>query len=335
MALVAASGSSQGNSHTEEPATSRSLLDLPIELRYLIYDEALLSHLPKSFVAKPNFAATCHYQCKMDGPKLRATALFRVCRAVHLEATRYFYSHLQFEISDKPYCTRQQRYFARDASAFHACTLIDFKPFLLSIGVLNCAGIRKLRINISRDRFVQDPHHRGAACNGSHFLANALKLLSPSNNLSSLEIHFQSCVLFDTMHSCDTIMQQLRKFNGIQKVKIVYPSDWLMGAQKRISDAKKQLEGDLKASPDQSTSETYALLGDDDSSASPSVRKAQKLGKEIIRLLDDRKELETQCRLVSDHIGALDMGRTALEGSLKQLHTKKAKVDEQLEALGV
>ena len=306
-----------------------SFLDLPVELRLQVYDHALLSHLKKNQVVKPNFASACHTMCEIEGLGLKAAALFRVSKLISREATQYFYGHLQFEITDDSYCKTQRRVM-RDTGPFHACTLIDFKPFLLSIGTHNCASIRKLKITITRKRFLDDCGG-GSSCGGSHFLEEIFELLSHHNNLNSLEIDFrQYYTTFSSLNECDTIMRQLLKLNGIQKVKIKGTKEDMAS---KTYQAKKKLEADLKATCAEPEDNTTKLLNSFDPNTSPEYRRAQKFCKSVLQELCAARDRTAQQAAIKHRLKILENEHEALLETLRTIKGDDIRSNEQLKAL--
>ncbi|KAI4153517.1 MAG: hypothetical protein LQ340_002276 [Diploschistes diacapsis] len=323
-------------SNGSEPAPG--FLDLPLELRFQIYHEALLSHLPIGFVVEPNFASKCHEHCEIQGPKSPGLAIFRVSRAINVEATQYFYGHLKFKVTDTPYCQKQTSVEARDCRAFHACTVIDFKPFLTTIGRRNCASIRQLKIMLSRRRFLEEEPYRRTGTStlpGPQFLTGALELLAASNTLNSLEIHFENYRSLSSFFKCKQMMQQLREFSGINHVKLTLeePYDPLHETVDAHAPEMHELEEFLKTPRSAVWGKLSKCFEGHGRSPSKVDRETQKYNIQRAYTKQAVKDIESRETFLKRRERDLKNESAAIKKALKDTAADKAKLRKQTKRL--
>ena len=289
---------------TEAEPSTPPFLNLPVEIRTKIYEHVLLSGFKKPYTVKPSNGAGCHFQCVIDGPKCKGTALFRVSRQISFEATTYFYNQLKLEVEDRPYCKNQSTYrLNSDNNAYHPSSLLDFRPFLLAIGETNCASVRHLKINLTRMRTIERTY-RWFSTPTTRYLTDALDLLARSNSLRSLEINIDLQGGLDSFTANDTIMKQLRKFSGIQTVKITGQDHtrFITGPKKRATE----LEKDLKSSPGKIPKEALELFGKRKSDTSQAVLNGKRLALGITRKIEAIKALEAQKKSLEDRLAVYE-----------------------------
>lgn len=313
------------------PDASSSLLKLPLELRFQIYEEALLAHLPKSFTVRPNLSAGCHSSCNIKGPKSPSIALFRVCKQVRAEAIQYFYGRLKFKVTDDPYCVVQSRKLGRDNGAFSASSIVDLKPFLTGLSPWSCANVRHLKICMTRSRFLNDNYTYGKSSSGTRFLAEALELLAHYNGLRCIEIELNTVNNFKLFMACESILEQLRKFNGLQKARIRSPDEKMLD-QKSIDEAR-ELEEYLKKSPPGLPKEVKAFFSSNDPNESDAARQAKTCLLGAVQMMQKRQDAQSRHTALKIRLQSIENEYKDIQQSLEKTEVELSQYDTSLAGL--
>ncbi|MCJ1447108.1 MAG: hypothetical protein MMC23_007617 [Stictis urceolatum] len=168
-------------------------LDLPFELRIVVYENFLLTDSKQETPQIPNFVETYGLPRGHEPTKpYSRVSLLLASRQIHSEASKVLYSGAVFMFSNEPYSkfVDDEHYYVSDN---WLCNLLIFDHFLDTIGMRNRLNIRHLVIQLSDPKILDGPlvsyaYSSGLSCRMSEYdlLANAFKLLWRGHNLKSL-----------------------------------------------------------------------------------------------------------------------------------------------------
>ncbi|CAG9986424.1 unnamed protein product [Clonostachys byssicola] len=195
---------------------SSGFLTAPVEIRFRIYYEVLVKDAPINFGFE---------RCHLDAPLLRkpaglSSALLRVNKTVHREATRILYAENLFQFPDA-YCFRQPE---GDCFTFYSAVPY-LTPFLQQIGV-NARFLRHISFNFPKSFASRRPPVLQAA------FIRVLELLKETctdlrtveiksetpNGLLPLENIEQAGQMLQTLHDGG-----LKDIPSLEKVILVHP----------------------------------------------------------------------------------------------------------------
>lgn len=191
-------------------------LTAPVEIRFRIYYEVLVKETPVNFGFE---------RCHLDAPLVRkpaglSSALLRVNKTIHREATRILYAENLFQFPDA-YCFRQP-----EGDCFSFYSAVPYvAPFLQQIGS-NARFLRHISINFPKSFASRRPPVLQAA------FIRVLELLKESctdlrtveivsetpNGLLPLENIEQAGQMLQTLHDGG-----LKDIPSLEKVVLVHP----------------------------------------------------------------------------------------------------------------
>ncbi|VUC31967.1 unnamed protein product [Clonostachys rosea] len=208
-------------SKPQEPSPS-VFLNAPIEIRFCIYYEVLV---------KDGFIDFGLIRCQLDAPLIRkreglSSALLRVNKTIHREATQILYAENLFQFPDA-YCFRQP-----EGDSFSFYSAVPYvAPFLRQIGQ-NARFLRHIRINFPKSFASRRPPVLQSA-----FL-RVLELLQKScTDLRTVEIMSENPNGLVPVQDLEQAGQMLRTLHdgglkyivSLEKVVLVHPDGLLDG----------------------------------------------------------------------------------------------------------
>ncbi|CAH0046428.1 unnamed protein product [Clonostachys solani] len=202
---------------------SSCFLRAPVEIRFRIYYEIFVKDGPVHFGAD---------RCQLDAPLVRrpeglSSALLRVNKTIHQEATRILYSENLFQFPDA-YCFREPE---GDSFCFYSAVPY-VAPFLQQIGQ-NARFLRHISINFPKSFASRRPPVLQAA------FIRVLRLLREScTDLRTVEIVSENpngLVPLQNIEQAGQMLQTLHdgglgNIPTLEKVVLVHPDDSLIEA---------------------------------------------------------------------------------------------------------